>query len=120
MRQITSACQPSFEKYARASRRGQFLQTMESVVPWSELEALIEPHYPKAGKGRQPVGLGIIRAFTFYSTGSICRTPAPRMHSTTRPRCATSLSSICHPTDEDLSAGTSGWAARQRPARAPF
>src|ERR1035438_5426536 len=65
MRQITFACQPSFEKYARASRREQFLQTMESVVPWSELEALIEPHYPKAGKGRQPVGLGIMLRIYF-------------------------------------------------------
>jgi hypothetical protein len=41
MRQITFACQPSFEKFARAIRRGQFLQTMKPVVPWSELEALI-------------------------------------------------------------------------------
>ena len=57
MRQITFAFQPSFEKFARKSRREQFLNTMEAVVPWAELEALIEPHYPKAGKGRQPVGL---------------------------------------------------------------
>ncbi|MGC8551220.1 MAG: hypothetical protein ACP5M4_16205, partial [Acidobacteriaceae bacterium] len=55
MRQITFACQPSFEKYSRPSRREQFLSTMEEVVPWSELEALIEPYYPKAGKGRRPV-----------------------------------------------------------------
>jgi len=60
MRQITFACQPSFEKFARKSRREQFLNTMETVVPWSELEALIEPHYPKAGGGRRPVGLGIM------------------------------------------------------------
>jgi IS5 family transposase len=60
MRQITFANQPSFEKYARPSRREQFLQTMESVVPWSELEPLIAPHYPKAGNGRQPVGLSIM------------------------------------------------------------
>ena len=60
MRQITFACQPSFEKYARPRRREQFLQTMESVVPWSELEPLIAPHYPKAGNGRQPVGLSIM------------------------------------------------------------
>jgi IS5 family transposase len=33
---------------------------MEAVTPWSELEALIEPYYPKAGKGRRPVGLGIM------------------------------------------------------------
>jgi IS5 family transposase len=33
---------------------------MEAVVPWTQLEALIEPYYPKAGKGRRPVGLGIM------------------------------------------------------------
>lgn len=65
MRQITFACQPSFEKYARPSRREQFLQTMELVVPWSELVALIEPFYPKVGKGRQPVGLAIMLRIYF-------------------------------------------------------
>ena len=30
---------------------------MESLVPWAELCALIEPHYPKAGNGRPPAGL---------------------------------------------------------------
>jgi IS5 family transposase len=30
---------------------------MEQVVPWEKLSALIEPYYPKAGKGRRPVGL---------------------------------------------------------------
>jgi len=33
---------------------------MERVVPWAELEALVEPHYPKAGNGRRPVGLQIM------------------------------------------------------------
>jgi IS5 family transposase len=65
LRHITFACQSSFEKYARASRREQFLQTMDTVVPWSELEALIELHYPKVGKGRQPVGLGIMLRIYF-------------------------------------------------------
>src|SRR5665213_648378 len=60
MRQITFASQPSFEKYARKSRREEFLNTMDAIVPWSELEGLIAPYYPKAGKGRQPVGLGIM------------------------------------------------------------
>jgi IS5 family transposase len=30
---------------------------MDAVIPWSRLLALIEPHYPKAGQGRQPLGL---------------------------------------------------------------
>ena len=59
MRQITFANQASFEKYAWPSRWEQFLNTMETVVPWSALEALIVPCYPKAGNGRQPVGLAI-------------------------------------------------------------
>jgi len=65
MRQITFANQASFEKFARASRREQFLDTMETIVPWSELEALIEPYYPKAGNGRQPVGLAIMLRIYF-------------------------------------------------------
>jgi len=65
MRQIIFACQPSFEKFARASRREQFLNSMDAVVPWFALEALIEPHYPKAGNARQPVGLGIMLRIYF-------------------------------------------------------
>jgi len=60
MRQITLANQSCFEKYARKSRREEFLNVMDAVVPWQELEALIEPYYPKAGNGRQPVGLPIM------------------------------------------------------------
>jgi transposase, IS5 family len=58
--QRTLAEQMGFEKYARKSRREEFLNVMEVVVPWHELEALIEPHYPRAGNGRQPVGLSIM------------------------------------------------------------
>jgi IS5 family transposase len=40
------------------------LDEMELAVPWSELQALIEPHYAKAGNGRQPVGLPMmLRAY---------------------------------------------------------
>ena len=60
VRQITFGSQASFEKYGRKSKREQFLETMEGVVPWTELVALIEPYYPKAGNGRQPVGLSIM------------------------------------------------------------
>jgi IS5 family transposase len=46
-----------FEKYARSTRRAQFLSEMDRVVPWGELCALIEPVYPKPGNGRPPIGL---------------------------------------------------------------
>ena len=46
-----------FERYTKKTRRAQFLEEMEQVVPWAKLCALIEPHYPKAGGGRPPVGV---------------------------------------------------------------
>src|SRR5277367_4207275 len=58
--QGTFASQSSFEKHGRKSKRELFLDQMNEVVPWSELLALVEPHYPKAGNGRQPVGLEIM------------------------------------------------------------
>jgi hypothetical protein len=41
-KQMTLAAS-GFEKYAKTTRRTQFLAEMERVVPWAELCALIEP-----------------------------------------------------------------------------
>jgi hypothetical protein len=41
----------------KVTRRERFLAEMDAVIPWPALLAPIEPHYPKAGKGRQPLGL---------------------------------------------------------------
>lgn len=46
-----------FERYRKTTRRQAFLAQMQTLVPWAELGALIEPHYPKAGNGRPPIGL---------------------------------------------------------------
>ena len=46
-----------YEQYRRPTRRDAFLATMEQIVPWSQLCEVIEPHYPKPGNGRPPVGL---------------------------------------------------------------
>ena len=45
-----------FDK-GKKTRRERFLAEMDAVIPWSRLVRLIEPHYPKAGQGRQPLGL---------------------------------------------------------------
>src|SRR6202049_4124145 len=55
--QRTLATMNGFERYTRKTRREVFLEEMEQVVPWRELCALIEPHYPKPGNGRPPVGV---------------------------------------------------------------
>jgi len=57
VKQQTLAVGTGFERYARQTRRAEFLAAMELVVPWSELVALIEPHYPKGERGRPPVGV---------------------------------------------------------------
>ena len=65
MRQLTLASEGSFEKYRKQTRREKFLEEMERIMPWSELESLIEPHYPKEGNGRPPIGLGIMLRIYF-------------------------------------------------------
>ena len=70
MRKITIASLLSFGEFARASRWEQFFCAMEAVVRWSELEALTEPYYPKAGEVRQPIGLSAMLAATVRGSGS--------------------------------------------------
>jgi IS5 family transposase len=46
-----------YERYRKPTKRDAFLATMEQLVPWTALCSVIEPHYPKAGNGRPPIGL---------------------------------------------------------------
>jgi transposase, IS5 family len=57
VKQMTLATAKGFEVHGRATRKAEFLARMEALVPWAQFCALIEPHYPKAGNGRPPVGL---------------------------------------------------------------
>ena len=57
MRQQTLASN-GFEKYRKKTRKEQFLDEMNVVIPWKELCEAIEPYYPKPeGAGRRPVGI---------------------------------------------------------------
>ena len=50
-----SLTQVEWEGRARRTRRAEFLDRMDSVVPWADLLALVEPLRPTAGRrGRQP------------------------------------------------------------------
>ncbi len=54
--------QPTFASLAwdgkgKVTRRERFLAEMDAVIPWTRLTALVEPHYPKAGQGTQPMPL---------------------------------------------------------------
>lgn len=41
----------------KVTRRERFLAEMNEVIPWADFVSLIEPHYPKVGNGRPPLGL---------------------------------------------------------------
>jgi IS5 family transposase len=54
---LAMAADQGFERHRKPTRRDAFLETMNRVVPWDALCAVIEPHYPKKGNGRPPIGL---------------------------------------------------------------
>lgn len=47
----------AYENKKKKTRREKFLEEMNQVIPWAEITQIIEPHYPKAGNGRQPFPL---------------------------------------------------------------
>lgn len=49
----------------RRTRKKQFLDEMEAVVPWSTLLALIEPHCKRAATGRAPFAVSILLRIHF-------------------------------------------------------
>ena len=53
----TSFTHAEFAAKKKTTRREKFLARMEEVIPWQQLLAVIEPHYPKGQRGRPPVGL---------------------------------------------------------------
>ena len=54
-----------FERYSKKTRRAEFLEEMEQVVPWRKLCGLIEPVYPKAGNWATSGGGGADAADLF-------------------------------------------------------
>jgi len=54
MKQTTFAS-AAYSQKGKVTRRERFLNEMDQVIPWRAILALIEPHYPKAGNGTQPM-----------------------------------------------------------------
>jgi IS5 family transposase len=54
MKQTTFAS-AAWDRKGKVTRREKFLAEMDAVIPWEPILALIEPHYPKAGNGTQPM-----------------------------------------------------------------
>lgn len=54
-----------FELVSKRTRKREFLEEMEQVVPWAALLGLIAPHYPKGKNGRPPFGLDVMLRIHF-------------------------------------------------------
>jgi len=66
MTQLSLAETGFLPKACKQTRKSVFLAAMEMVVPWSRLESLIEPFYPKKGNGHPQMLLGTM--FRIYFT----------------------------------------------------
>lgn len=49
---------------------------MDKLIPWKRLESIIEPYYPKAGNGRRPYPLTIMRRIHCMQHGYNLSDPA--------------------------------------------
>jgi len=47
----------AWQNKGKQTRRERFLAEMDAIIPWAQLLEVIDPHYPKAGNGRPPLGL---------------------------------------------------------------
>ena len=72
----------------KKTRREVFLEEMELVVPWKLLIALIEPHYPAAGRGRRPYPLESMLRVHLMQNWFALSDPRWKRHCTRSPRCA--------------------------------
>jgi len=59
MAQMTfSECEYANKK--RKTRREKFLEQMDELIPWKQIENKIRKHYPKSGVGRPPYPLAVM------------------------------------------------------------
>lgn len=59
MEQLTFA-EAEYNAKKRKTRREKFLEQMDALIPWKQLERKIQQHYPKNGQGRQPYPLSVM------------------------------------------------------------
>ena len=41
----------------KKTRREEFLESMDEIIPWDEWVSVIEPYYPQGKRGRPPIGI---------------------------------------------------------------
>jgi IS5 family transposase len=67
---LALAADPGVERHRKPTRRDAFLETMNRVVPWDALCAVVELNYPKKGNGQPPSELERMPRIHTSNTGS--------------------------------------------------
>ena len=65
-----------FEKYRKKTRKEQFLDDMEVIIPWQNLVETIEPHYPNP-KDADRRRIGTERMLRIYVLHKLVQLPRP-------------------------------------------
>ena len=73
--QMTFAEHQKLSRRRKLTRREKFLAEMDAVVPWARLVALIGPHYPRGGRGRQPMPVERMLRIHFLQQWYACPDP---------------------------------------------
>ena len=49
-----------YSKRKRKTKREQFLEIMDQIIPWQEWIEIIRPYYPSGKRGRPPRGIELM------------------------------------------------------------
>lgn len=60
----------------KKTKREEFLETIDEIIPWDEWVSLIVPHYPSGKRGRPSIGSKLCCGCTCCNAGSACPTRA--------------------------------------------
>ena len=78
----------SFRK--KKTKREEFLEIMDEIIPWDEWVGVIEPYYPKGKRGRPPMGIEKMLRMYLLQIWFNLSDPLPRTLSTTAMPCGNS------------------------------
>ena len=60
----------------KKTKREEFLEIMEEIIPWDEWVGVIEPYYPKGKRGRPPMGIEkMLRMYLLQKSSFIISSP---------------------------------------------
>jgi hypothetical protein len=91
----TTFASVAYDRKGKVTRRERFLSEMDQVIPWGSILGLIEPHYPKAGNGTQPMPMERMLRIYFMQQWFNLSDPAMEDSPYARSRCAASRRSSC-------------------------